>query len=242
MAAAAGPSDKVLDEPGLVGLLRDGGRRVSLLVLDDRGLPGLQRVLRRRPSGVISVLEAAVQSREMLGAVGGWSAKAVEVMVSRGLVSTPTVPLPDGLKLVRVEIEGDGSQCKADLLSAARLVVRADPTVTESAEALTTYLRNLSPPPSMLAAVDAYCAIRGTAGYRVSGPDATVLLVNTDQAWRRRGVGRAMTAAALQAASDAGAASACLSASDAGASIYRSLGFENAGRAMQLARTAPQPG
>jgi GNAT superfamily N-acetyltransferase len=242
MAAAAGPRDQVLDEPGLVGLSRDAGRRVSLLVLDDRAVLGLQRVLRGVPGGVISVLEAASQSREMLAAVAGWSAKAVELMVSRDLAGTPTVPLPNGLKLDRVEIESDGSRCKADLISAAGLVVRADPSVTESAEAFATYLRNLSPSLSMLVAVDARHAIRATAGYRVTGPDATVLLVNTDQPWRRRGIGRAMTAAALQAASDAGAVGACLSASDAGASIYRSLGFENAGQAMQLARPTPQPG
>lgn len=244
MAAAVGPRDRLLNEPGLKGLSRDGGRRVSLLVLDDRALPGLQDLLRGGPSGVITVLEPAQQSREMLGAFDGWSAKAVEVMVSRDLASTPTVTLPDGLELQRLQTDGDGSQCAADLLSVARLVVRADPTVNESAEAFATYLRNLSPSPSpsMLAAVDARCAIRAVSGYRVVGTDATVLLVNTDQAWRRRGIGRAMTAAALQAASDAGATSACLAASDAGTSIYRSLGFENAGRAMQLARPAPRPG
>lgn len=241
MAAVGDPRAQALDEPGLLGLSRDGGRRVSLLVLDDRALPGLHRVLRGGPSGVISVLDAALRSREMLGAAGGWSAKAVELMVSRDLAGTPTVALPAGLKLNRVGIESDGSQSAADLLSAARLVVRADPTVSESAEALATYLRHLSPPPSMLAAVDAHKAVRATAGYRVTGPDATVLLVNTDPAWRRRGVGRAMTAAALQAAAAAGAASACLSAREAGASIYRSLGFETAGRATQLARPAPPP-
>lgn len=242
MAAAAGARDRLLDEPGLKGLSRDGGRRVSLLVLDDRALAGLRDLLRGGPSGVIRVLEPAPRSREMLGGVDGWSAKAVEVMVSRDLASTPTVTLPDGLELERLQTDGDRSQCAADLLSVARLVVRADPTVNESAEAFATYLRNLSPSPSMLAAVDARCAIRAVSGYRVVGTDATVLLVNTDQAWRRRGIGRAMTAAALQAACDAGATSACLVASDAGASIYRSLGFENAGRAMQLARPAPQSG
>lgn len=241
MAAVIDPRGQLLDEPGLVGLSRDGGRRVSLLVLDDRALPGLHRVLRGGPSGVISVLDSALQTREMLGATGGWSAKAVELMVSRDLAGTPTVALPDGLKLDRVAIDSDGSQCDPDLLSAARLLVRADPTVTQSAETLARYIRHLSPPPSMLAAVDAHEAVRAIAGYRVIGLDATVLLVNTDPAWRRRGVGRAMTAAALRAASGAGAASACLSAREAGASIYRSLGFETAGRATQLARPAPQP-
>ncbi len=242
IAAAAGPRDRPLNEPALKGLSRDGGRRVSLLVLDDRALPGLEDLLRGGPSGVITVLEPAPQSREMLGAVDGWSAKAVELMVSRDLASTPTVMLPDGLELKRLQTDGDGSQCAAELLSVARLVVRADPTVNESAEALATYLRNLSPSPSMLAAVDPRRAIRAVSGYRVVGTDATVLLVNTDPAWRRRGIGHAMSSAALHAACDAGATTACLSASDAGSSIYRSLGFENAGRAMQLARPVPQAG
>lgn len=228
----------MLDEPGLIGLQRDEARSVSLLVLDDRALPGLQRVLRGRPGGVINVLRAAPASRDALVAVGGWSAKAVEVMVSRDLSRTPTAPLPEGLRLEPLRLAGDRRGREPELDSAARLVVRADPTVNASAEQLATSIRALSPPPVLFAAVDAEGTIRATSGYRLSGTDATVLFVNTDIAWRRRGIGRAMTAIALEAAYDAGARSACLGASDAGASIYRSLRFESAGPATQFSRAA----
>lgn len=66
MAAASGPRDQMLDEPGLMGLLRDEARTVSLLVLDDRALPRLQHLLRGSPSGVIKVLEAASSYADVL--------------------------------------------------------------------------------------------------------------------------------------------------------------------------------
>jgi ribosomal protein S18 acetylase RimI-like enzyme len=53
-----------------------------------------------------------------------------------------------------------------------------------------------------------------------------VMFVNTAPDWRGRGIGRAMTAAALAAAQEDGARHACLDATDAGLSIYLQLGFE----------------
>jgi len=156
-------------------------------------------------------------------------------MVSGDLSSTPARSLPDGLVQRRL-----GDPCAPDLLSAARLVVRADPTVTQSPEEFATYVRNLSPPPMLLAAVDHTGAVRATSGYRVTETDATVMLVNTDPAWRRRGVGLAMTSSALRACAMAGATRACLEVTDAGASIYRSLNFRTAARASQFSRT-PHP-
>jgi predicted N-acetyltransferase YhbS len=52
------------------------------------------------------------------------------------------------------------------------------------------------------------------------------MFVNTDPNWRGRGIGQAMTAAALSAAQGLGAQHACLDATDAGQSIYSRLGFE----------------
>jgi GNAT superfamily N-acetyltransferase len=80
--------------------------------------------------------------------------------------------------------------------------------------------------------------VRATAGTRVAGAEATVFFVNTDPDWRRRGIGRAMTAAALHAARDLGATRAALDASDLGASIYLSLGFESAGTWTQFSSYA----
>ena len=53
-----------------------------------------------------------------------------------------------------------------------------------------------------------------------------MIFINTHPGWRRRGIGRAMTAAPLRAARAGGARRACLDASDAGAPIYQRLGFE----------------
>lgn len=95
---------------------------------------------------------------------------------------------------------------------------------------LAGYLRSLSPAFRLLAAVDRDGAVRATSGVGVFGPRAAVVCVNTDPGWRSRGVGTAMTAAALGIARAAGAEQACLDASDAGSSIYRRLGFEAVAR------------
>lgn len=68
--------------------------------------------------------------------------------------------------------------------------------------------------------------IRATSGAGAFGAEASVMFVNTDPNWRRRGIGLAMTAAALHSARASGARRACLDASRAGATIYRRLGFE----------------
>jgi ribosomal protein S18 acetylase RimI-like enzyme len=47
-----------------------------------------------------------------------------------------------------------------------------------------------------------------------------------DPGWRRRGVGKAMTAIALHAAEQAGARHAGLDASDVGRELYLRLGFD----------------
>jgi ribosomal protein S18 acetylase RimI-like enzyme len=68
--------------------------------------------------------------------------------------------------------------------------------------------------------------VRATCGCDVVGMAASVMFVNTDPAWRGRGIGRAMTAFALRAAKERGARHACLDATAAGVSIYQRLGFE----------------
>jgi ribosomal protein S18 acetylase RimI-like enzyme len=76
-----------------------------------------------------------------------------------------------------------------------------------------------------LAAVDDDGAVRGTSAARTFGADAYAFFVNTDRGWRRRGVGLSMTAAALRAAADDGAARASLDASGPGVPLYQRLGF-----------------
>jgi ribosomal protein S18 acetylase RimI-like enzyme len=78
----------------------------------------------------------------------------------------------------------------------------------------------------LFAAIDDDDVVRATCGCAVFGTVASVMFVNTHPDWRARGIGRAMTVAALRAAAEHGARHACLDATDAGLSIYRRLGFE----------------
>jgi GNAT superfamily N-acetyltransferase len=112
------------------------------------------------------------------------------------------------------------------LSDAAAAAMRADPRIDEPAEAFVAFLLSLPPATRLLAAVDGDGVVRGTSGYDASGAFTSVLFVNTDPAWRGRGIARAMTAAALGAAREQGAQHACVDATDAGLPIYERLGFE----------------
>jgi ribosomal protein S18 acetylase RimI-like enzyme len=107
---------------------------------------------------------------------------------------------------------------------------------SESVEAMVCRDLETVPAIGLFAAVDGEGAVRATSGWGVFGTQASVIFVNTDPDWRGRGIGQAMTAAALRAAGDRGARQASLDATDAGRSIYRRLGFESAGRATRCSR------
>jgi len=63
---------------------------------------------------------------------------------------------------------------------------------------------------------------------------STDVHVDAFVAWRRRGIGQAMTASALHAAQDCGARRAFLDASATGAGLYLRLGFEDVARAKRF--------
>jgi GNAT superfamily N-acetyltransferase len=190
------------------------------LVTDDRAYQALATALPDLAGGTITVSAAAPRCIELVRSTAGWSAgKPVTAMVCRDLATVPELPLPSGLSARPVR----------DLEAAAAVAMRADATVEGPLEAFTDYLRSLDGTVQLLEAVDGDGAVRATAGTRVFGTEATVFFVNTDPDWQRRGIGRAMTAAALRAARALGASRACLDASAAGARIYLSLGFEDAG-------------
>ncbi len=116
------------------------------------------------------------------------------------------------------------------LEEAAATAMRAEPGIVGGLDAFADYLRSLPPAFRLMAAVDAAGAVRATAGSGAFGIHASVIFVDTDPGWRCRGIGSAMTSAALHAARQAGATQACLDASDAGMRIYLRLGFEVVGR------------
>jgi predicted N-acetyltransferase YhbS len=66
----------------------------------------------------------------------------------------------------------------------------------------------------------------GTGLVTVSGPAAWIGTVWVDPAWRRRGVGLALTQAAIEAGEAAGARTFLLVATEAGRPLYERLGFE----------------
>jgi GNAT superfamily N-acetyltransferase len=78
------------------------------------------------------------------------------------------------------------------------------------------------------AAVDDAGVVRATSGSATFEAMASVIFINTDPDWRRRGIARAMTAIAPRAAQQAGARHAGIDASDAGRELYLRLGFEDA--------------
>jgi GNAT superfamily N-acetyltransferase len=201
------------------------------LVTDDRAYDALVEALPRLTGGTLTVSVAARRCTALVRAAGGWSdGKAVTAMVCRDLRTVPDITLPSGLTLRPVQ----------DLPAAAAVAMGADPTIGGPLEAFVEYLRSLGGTVQLLEAVDGDGVVRATSGTRVFGTEASVFFVNTDPDWQRRGIGRAMTAAALHAARDLGASRACLDASDAGARIYLSLGFESAGPWVQFSSPSGQ--
>jgi GNAT superfamily N-acetyltransferase len=211
---------------GVQGLI---GPPARLLVTDDRAYEALATALPNLARGTITVSATARRCTELVRSAAGWSAaKPVTAMVCRDLRTVPEVAVPSGLTLRPVR----------DVEAAAALAMRADPRIYGPLEAFADYLRGLEGAVQLLEAVDGDGTVRATAGARVFGAEATLFFVNTDPDWQRRGIGRAMTAAALRAARDLGASRACLDASDAGGRIYLSLGFEDAGPWTQFSSCA----
>jgi GNAT superfamily N-acetyltransferase len=199
-AARRRPGQSVVDEPGVSGML--GGAEdpfARLLVSDDRAEPLLAAL---EGPAVVIVLEGAPRCTALLA---GWETTPIALMVRRELDTLPEPALPRELT----------ARDDVPLEIAVRLVDDPDTVLGLLRRSDATFF----------AAVDAGGTVRATSGSRVSGEDAGVLLVNTDPAWRRRGIGTAMTALALHDARERGARRACLTATAAGQGIYARLGF-----------------
>jgi GNAT superfamily N-acetyltransferase len=232
---AAQSGGTLIDDPGLVGLQQDDGR-VNLLVVDDDAVAPLTGLLGLAPQGVIRVLPAASRGRALLEAQPRWVMTPLTAMLYRDLAPVPDVALPKSVSLRPVSLDRGGAEGSVDLVAATALLVEADPAAAGAdPERMAASLRAIRPPPRLYAAVDGSGAVRATSGCRVFGQDASIFFINTHHDWRRRGIGRSMTAAALRAARLAGATGACLDATEAGASIYLSVGFESAGPMAEFA-------
>ncbi len=74
--------------------------------------------------------------------------------------------------------------------------------------------------------VDAEGVVVGSGVACLNGPVAWIGTVWVQADWRRRGIGMALTEAAIDAASDAGCRTLLLVATDAGRRLYEKIGFE----------------
>jgi ribosomal protein S18 acetylase RimI-like enzyme len=173
-------------------------------VTDDRAEPFLAAL---EGPAIVIVLDTAPRCAARLS---GWETTRIALMVRPELETLPDLP-------VELEVRDD-----VPLEAMVRLVDEPDVVLG--------LLRHSSA--SFFAALDADGVVRATSASAVAGEDASVLFVNTDPAWRGRGIGTAMTALALRHARERGALRACLTATEAGRGIYARLGFAVAAAAI----------
>jgi GNAT superfamily N-acetyltransferase len=231
------PGQAMIDEVGLRGLLPCAeDPRLRVLVTDDRAHDALAALLPQARAGIVTVFAAARRCAALAGADPAWKAEPGTAMICRALEAVPAVPLPGELTLRPVRRGDEAGSDDVALEAAGALAMQADPRIGDPPDTWVRFLRSLPPEIRLFAGVDGDGAVRATAGSGVFGTQAAVLFVNTHPDWRRRGIGRAMTAAALRAARDSGARQACLDATRAGVSIYLRLGFEVASPTTRFSR------
>ena len=219
------PDQQEMHGAGIHGLISSNdASRTRLLVTDDRAHDILEAVLPDARAGMIRVFQAAERCAALMRRHPSWTPNAATAMVCRDLRIVPELPLPPELVLRSVRRLPSDPPDGVPLHDAVAVAVLASSAINDPAHALSEYLRSLPPAIRLLAAVDGSGVIRATSAAGTFGTAATVMFVNTDPDWRRRGIGQAMTAAALRTARAGGAVRACVDASDAGARIYSGSG------------------
>ncbi|HEY7633315.1 MAG TPA: GNAT family N-acetyltransferase [Thermoleophilaceae bacterium] len=193
---------------------------------DDRAHDLVATLLPKAHDGMINVFAAAARCTQLVEGCRAWRGQPATAMVCRDLRTVPTLTLPNDLTLRPVRRLADDASDGVPLENAVAAAKLADPRIEDPHTVFAGYLRSLPSTVRLLAAVDAADVVRATSGCGAFGTAASVMFVNTDPNWRRRGIGQAMTAAALRAAQGLGAQHACLDATGAGRSIYSRLGFE----------------
>ncbi len=230
------PGQEVVDSPGILGLVGRSAESLDgrVLVTDDQALGLLAARESDLRARVVYVFDHAEACHDLMSRTGGYRLTRCTAMVCRDLAAVPEPALPTGL--VRRPVHTD-DPAAVSLAAAAAAALRSDPAMAPMAD-LDGFVRYLVsiPRATYLAAVDAGSVVRATAASAAWGATVGVFFVNTDPDWRGRGVGTAMTAAALRAGMAQGGTRACLDASELGLSLYLRLGFEPAGPITQFVR------
>jgi ribosomal protein S18 acetylase RimI-like enzyme len=225
-AAARRPGQAKVDGHGVHGLgPSSDDQRIRLLVTEDRGYDVLSALLENARAGIVDVFATAARCARLIDGDPAWPAETVTAMICRELETVPAVSLPGELTLRPVRRLADDAPDGVPLADAVAAAALADPRITDP-QAVADFLRSLPAEMRLFAAVDGDGVVRATAGSGAFGRHASVIFVNTDPTWRGRGVGGAMTAAALRAALQSGARHAGLDATEAALRIYQRLGFE----------------
>jgi GNAT superfamily N-acetyltransferase len=222
---------EVQTAPGVRGVAT-----IRLLVTDDSAYDRLASHLTGPWHGVVFVFDRATRCDDFMRAQPGWSGHAEMAMVLRDIQALTDAPLPDGLVVRAVDRTASPAANGVALREALRVTIESDPNVDEPVDKAAQFFDALPPSSQLFAAVDEHGNVHATSACHVFGPYAHIFFVSTEPGWQRRGIGRAMTVAALQAAGAAGAKTALLNATDAGAPVYKRLGFEEAGMLTRYSR------
>ena len=221
--------DGLIDHDGLLGF---GGTRAlpeaRLLVTDDKALAVLREMLPSISAGTIKVLDTAPGCRALLDRTLSWARESVTAMVCLDLDAVPDLPIPDGLALhpvLRSPPDGTLGIPLADA-AAAYLLAQADAAAGPPLDRFIRYLGSLPLRVRLFAAVDESGIVRATSASEATDDDARVFFVTTHPSCRGRGIGTAMTAAALRDAARSGSRRASLESTHAGVGIYTRLTFE----------------
>ena len=228
------PGAALVDRPEVFGKFASAtDPHTRLVVVDDGALPSLMATMRYASDGIVAVAETATAC--LTAVIAGVPGSPAVAMSLPDLRTMPTVPWPTGLRLAPVRRTPDDDPGG---LSLADVVAILDTDGPGRPAARRGLVRGLAGPAAtrVLAAVDEDGKIRATSAYGLFDGSAHVIFVNTHPAWRREGVGTAMTAAAVAAAAAEGATSACLDASTSGRGPYERLGFVAVLGAVRFAR------
>jgi predicted N-acetyltransferase YhbS len=167
---------------------------------------------RDKPWGLLVPAEAHVEPP-------GLSHAADQRVMLRGTGTVPAAPLP-----ARVRISADAPASDVALVQAEAF---GDMFETSLAFVTPTLTPTARPPQTTLTAHEGREPV-GCATVAIMDDVAGVFGVSVREAWRRRGLGAALTAAVMRVAADAGCDLLYLNPSELGYGVYAQLGFIDA--------------